>query len=53
VRLILDHIIFLIRGCKHPKMEPQGSYLVGVAGEEITLFLESCTLCGILIIHEA
>lgn len=52
MRLLLDHIIFFFRGCQHPKMEPQGSYLVGVSGEEITMFLESCTVCGILMIHE-
>jgi hypothetical protein len=52
IRLAIDYLIFYIRGCQHPKMEPEGSYLIGVAGEEITLYLESCTVCGICLIHE-
>lgn len=50
--LLIDHIIFLIRGCQHPKFQPEGSYLVGVGGNAVTLYLESCTVCGQCMIHE-
>ena len=52
LRLMLDHLIFLIRGCQHPKLEPEGSQVIDVNGEAITFFLETCVVCGITLIHE-
>lgn len=53
MRLIWDHIVFFFQGCKHPKTTPEGSFPVDFGGEPVTFFLETCTVCGITLIHEA
>lgn len=52
MRLLFAHIIFLIRGCQHPKMEPEGFYVIDVGGVAVTMYLDTCTVCGITMIHE-
>lgn len=53
LRLAWDWVVFLIQGCQHPKCEPEGSVPVPVDGVIVIFFLETCTVCGITLIHEA
>ena len=51
-RLLWDHIVFFFQGCRHPKCEPEGSVPVPVDCVIVIFFLETCTVCGITLIHE-
>lgn len=44
------HITLWFRGCSHPKMEPTGSFFTEVDGEEIVVFVDECTVCGLTIV---
>lgn len=45
-----SHVLFWVRGCKHPKMEPEDAWLIEVDGEPVAVFSSVCTVCGLTVI---
>jgi hypothetical protein len=49
---LYGHLFLHLRGCKHPKLEPEGAIDLPFDGEVVTFFLETCTVCGITLMNE-
>ena len=45
-----SHLLFWARGCQHPKMEPEASWVIEVDNEPVAVFSSICTVCGLTVI---